>query len=73
MVHLFWRFFMFYTRTSKGAMPSLVAYHRLNYEIMQEYVCYSSSLNFSQCKHIYDWVMQHGTDPDKWPDAPKLD
>ena len=26
----------------------------------------------SKCKHIYDrWVMQHGTDPDKWPDAPK--
>tara|TARA_B100000674_G_scaffold288289_1_gene238793 strand:- start:190 stop:420 length:231 start_codon:yes stop_codon:yes gene_type:complete len=26
----------------------------------------------SQCKQIYErWVMQHGTDPDKWPDAPK--
>ena len=24
----------------------------------------------SKCKPIYDrWVMQHGTDPDKWPDA----
>ena len=32
-----------------------------------------SSLSSSQkCKPIYDrWVMQHGTDPDKWPDAPK--
>jgi len=30
-----------------------------------------SSLSSSQkCKHIYDrWVMQHGNDPDKWPDA----
>ena len=28
-----------------------------------------SSLSSSQkCKHIYDrWVMQHGTDPEKWP------
>ena len=26
----------------------------------------------SKCKPIYDrWVMQHGTDPDKWPDANK--
>ena len=26
----------------------------------------------SKCKPIYDrWVMQHGTDPDKWPDATK--
>ena len=25
-------------------------------------------------KTIYDrWVMQHGTDPEKWPDAPKPD
>ena len=25
-----------------------------------------------RCKPIYDrWVMQHGTDPDEWPDAPK--
>ena len=26
----------------------------------------------SKCKPIYDrWVMQHGTDPDKWPAPPK--
>jgi hypothetical protein len=26
----------------------------------------------SRCKTIYDrWVMQHGTDPDKWPDSSK--
>ena len=26
----------------------------------------------SKCKPIYErWVMRHGTDPDKWPDAPK--
>ena len=26
----------------------------------------------SKCKPIYDrWVMQHGTDPEKWPGAPK--
>ena len=26
----------------------------------------------SKCKPIYDrWVMQHGINPDKWPDAPK--
>ena len=26
----------------------------------------------SKCKPIYDrWVMQHGNDPDKWPDATK--
>ena len=26
----------------------------------------------SRYKTIYDrWVIQHGTDPDKWPDAPK--
>ncbi len=26
----------------------------------------------SECKPIYDrWVMQHGTDPEKWPGAPK--
>ena len=32
-----------------------------------------SSLAWSQkYKVIYDrWVMQHGADPDKWPDAPK--
>ena len=28
----------------------------------------------SKCKPIYDrWVMQHGTDPDKWPDATKAE
>ena len=27
----------------------------------------------SKCKPIYDrWVMQHGPDPDKWPDESKL-
>ena len=26
----------------------------------------------SKCKPIYDrWVMQHGIDPDKWPEASK--
>ena len=26
----------------------------------------------SKCKPIYDrWVMQHGTDPDRWPSATK--
>ena len=29
-------------------------------------------LSRMRCKPIYDrWVMQHGTDPDKWPDANK--
>ena len=27
----------------------------------------------SKCKPIYDrWVMENGTDPENWPDAPKL-
>ena len=28
----------------------------------------------SKCKPIYDrWVIQHGTEPDKWPGASKLE
>lgn len=28
----------------------------------------------SKCKPIYDrWVIKHGINPDKWPDAPKPD
>ena len=54
-------------------MPSLVAVVVALITGIAGIRMFRSSLNFSQkCKHIYDrWIMQHGTDPDKWPDANK--
>ena len=68
-----WYFFAVKPEGTETTLGELIALCQVPLLIAVSFFAWSF-YEKSKCKPIYDrWVMQHGTDPEKWPDAPKPD
>ena len=68
-----WYFFAVKPEGTETTLGELIALCQVPLLIAVSFFAWSFTKS-QNAKPIYDrWVMQHGTDPDKWPDATKPD